>query len=161
MLLFLYTRTCTFHLIARFYCYTRGKMRNKKSFHRFYVFYFLYCVQTIPITAPQFLFPLNLDAICGIDWINFASTARASTNNFRRKTMDSCIFLGSTIMGITFKMRFVVFVRVSFGTVDCDWDCLLLLVTNFYHRRLLTKWKWGRWCSSTPHTLLAKWLSQR
>lgn len=33
-----------------------------------------------------------------------------------------------------FKMRFAVFVRVNFDTVDCDGGCLLLLVTNFYQR---------------------------
>lgn len=112
MVLFLYSDT--FQIIADFIT-----MRNKKKvFLRFCVFQFLNCIQTIPITAHNFFFLSSQSSMRNVALIELILNVlhASSSNKFQRKTMNSGIFVGSTIIGIIFKMRFVEFVRVNFDT---------------------------------------------
>lgn len=95
MVLFLFSDT--FHLIADFII-TKGKMRKKKK--SFVVFVsFTFCIQTIPITAHNYFFSLSLSSISmrNVVLIELILNVLHApfANNFRRKTMNSCIFLGS------------------------------------------------------------------
>lgn len=109
MVLFLYT----FQLNADFIT-----MRNNKKSFSFLCLSILVLYPNYSNYCAQFLFSVSSISMRNVALIELILNVlhASSTNKFQRKTMNSGIFVGSTIIGIIFKMRFVEFVRVNFDT---------------------------------------------